>query len=359
MVLVGLGLVTVSFAFLLYRYPPRSWKHGLGFGALLWRGEISPVAVQDTQHQQKQDLLTTPPPEASEQNDSKHAEPASDEHLEDLQSTTPKASAQPFHNNTVIPQFSLDTTDHDGGNESHVREVDIRSRSEDLKAQDGGAKPAPSTTAPTLLAKSDRPSTTKPSTTLMPPPSVKPSALRPLPKLNGSLNPPPSSAAVLRGPPSLRSGGMNTNLAASTSTLPPSSRPSRKVVLEPGYSPLDWAHLVSKPPTPSFLRGNSVPGHLIKVKPSQLKEHHGRKGQDAWGTFQGKVYNLTPYLKFHPGGVGELMRGAGKLGDAERLFMEVHHWINWDGILGECLVGILVGESEGTDDRGNGLDDMD
>jgi cytochrome b involved in lipid metabolism len=35
----------------------------------------------------------------------------------------------------------------------------------------------------------------------------------------------------------------------------------------------------------------------------------------------GKVYNITPYLDFHPGGVPELMRGAGK--DGTQLFDEV------------------------------------
>ena len=35
----------------------------------------------------------------------------------------------------------------------------------------------------------------------------------------------------------------------------------------------------------------------------------------------GKVYNMTPYMKFHPGGVDELMRGAGK--DCTILFDEV------------------------------------
>ena len=35
----------------------------------------------------------------------------------------------------------------------------------------------------------------------------------------------------------------------------------------------------------------------------------------------GKVYNITPYLEFHPGGVSELMRGAGK--DSTDLFDEV------------------------------------
>ena len=37
--------------------------------------------------------------------------------------------------------------------------------------------------------------------------------------------------------------------------------------------------------------------------------------------FAGKVYNMTPYMKFHPGGVDELMRGAGK--DCTILFNEV------------------------------------
>ena len=55
---------------------------------------------------------------------------------------------------------------------------------------------------------------------------------------------------------------------------------------------------------------------------------------------------MTPYLDFHPGGKGELLRGAGKAGEAERLFGEVHPWVNWEGMLGECLVGIMVGEED-------------
>jgi len=38
----------------------------------------------------------------------------------------------------------------------------------------------------------------------------------------------------------------------------------------------------------------------------------------------GKVYNITQYVEFHPGGVSELMRGAGI--DCSDLFDEVHHW---------------------------------
>lgn len=54
------------------------------------------------------------------------------------------------------------------------------------------------------------------------------------------------------------------------------------------------------------------------------------------------------------------MRGAGR--DAAKLFMEVHPWVNWDAMLGDCVVGILVaeGEEQQSQDEGVGkLDEMD
>lgn len=65
---------------------------------------------------------------------------------------------------------------------------------------------------------------------------------------------------------------------------------------------------------------------------------------------------MTPYLDFHPGGVGEIMRAAGKEKDGERLFREVHPWVSWENMLGECLVGILVSENEGDGDK---MEEMD
>lgn len=44
------------------------------------------------------------------------------------------------------------------------------------------------------------------------------------------------------------------------------------------------------------------------------------------------------------------MRGAGKVGEAERLFLEVHPWVNWEGMLGKCLIGVLVEEPEKDED---------
>jgi cytochrome b involved in lipid metabolism len=54
------------------------------------------------------------------------------------------------------------------------------------------------------------------------------------------------------------------------------------------------------------------------------------------------VYNITPYLHFHPGGVKELMRVAGK--DGTELFMKTHAWVNAELMMEGCLIGFLVRE---------------
>jgi cytochrome b involved in lipid metabolism len=50
-----------------------------------------------------------------------------------------------------------------------------------------------------------------------------------------------------------------------------------------------------------------------------LKTHN--KKDDAWTAINGKIYNITPYLSFHPGGEKELMRVAGR--DGTKLFGEI------------------------------------
>ena len=64
---------------------------------------------------------------------------------------------------------------------------------------------------------------------------------------------------------------------------------------------------------------------------------------DTW-ILAGKVYNVTPYMDFHPGGWDELIKGAGR--DATDMFNDVHSWVNYESMLAACLVGKLV-------DRGN------
>jgi cytochrome b involved in lipid metabolism len=172
---------------------------------------------------------------------------------------------------------------------------------------------------------------------LMPPP--------PVPKVVPTRSTPQSSSTVRRVPqqgllpnrgPSSAISNTSTLLAPSTSLGVPAnpSKPRRKVILQPGHSPLDWANL-----TRSSANLSGVP-HFLRVSPSQLAHNNGRKGRPAWSLYQGKVYNITPYLPYHPGGEGELMRAAGK--SAEKLFMEIHPWVNFENMLGDCVVGFLV-----------------
>ncbi|KII90847.1 hypothetical protein PLICRDRAFT_39449 [Plicaturopsis crispa FD-325 SS-3] len=152
---------------------------------------------------------------------------------------------------------------------------------------------------------------------LMPPPPVPSLAVRR--PGTSSLAPPPSSSLA---PPS-------------TTVRPAKSSSKRaKVALAPGHGALDWANLKS---SGEDLRGVTS---LIRVPPSLLKRHNKRA--DAWSAFNGKVYNITPYLPFHPGGERELMRVAGR--DGSDLFAATHAWVNVDYMLDECLVGFLVPE---------------
>lgn len=52
-----------------------------------------------------------------------------------------------------------------------------------------------------------------------------------------------------------------------------------------------------------------------------------------------QVYNLTPYLKFHPGGVDVLRKVFGK--DGTKMFNKFHPWVNADALLQNCRIGIL------------------
>jgi cytochrome b involved in lipid metabolism len=293
-------------------------------GAKIQSEEQARNAAVEKNESQEEDsdikIQTSPPP----------LPPASPE-------TTPKAVPTANGNLPSIPSFTLNT----GEDEDSEDDMDNM--------------PPPSFPAMNSAQRASAPSTFRK------PPTLKPlngaptaSQLMPPPRLPQSLRTPPSAAATLRapngplptrGPPTV--GGLGVPQSSQVKT----PNPRQKVVLKPGHSPLDWASLQK-----SHTNLSGVDS-LVRVTPSMLKEKNGRKGKPAWSSYQGKVYNITPYLPFHPGGEGELRRVAGK--DGEKLFVEVHPWVNWDNMLDGCLVGIMVTENDARREVQSSLDDMD
>ena len=338
MALIGLSILVASLTFLAYRYPTMMWPKI----SSIWKGEDGKKVSQDD----NRDTNTMRHSSNALGSESSQIESLSSE--DESEQITPRAKVQVPANNDLIPSLSLEKiqeapieqkpSSNPLANSQLIQTNSIMNTpSKDLTYKDRSAMPPPP----------------RPSSLLIPPSTRQQTALlRPLPKTASYLGPPPSAALKLRTP------NPQSSSQLTTSTLPSSTRSSKKVILTPGHSPLDWAHLTTHPPTPTFLRGADLPPTLIRVTPSLLKQYNGRKGRDAWSTWQGRVYNVTPYLKYHPGGEGELLRGVGRVGEAEKLFIQTHAWVNWEAILGECLVGIMV--SEGTKVEADGrLDEMD
>lgn len=79
---------------------------------------------------------------------------------------------------------------------------------------------------------------------------------------------------------------------------------------------MDWIRLGS---SGKDLTGVGSAAGSLSITLTELKQHD--RVTDGWLAIRGKVYNVTEYMNFHPGGVEELMRGVGK--DATNLFDEV------------------------------------
>ncbi|KAF7159350.1 hypothetical protein CNMCM5623_004664 [Aspergillus felis] len=352
---VGVVTLLATACYLFYRYPPASWTQELPSAP----SPQPPGTISD-------EAETTNLP--SENNNLRRNELKGENADADDPQTTPKASATKAPA-LDVPTLHLasDQTDEATGPSKRNNEQQIRPGSAKSPLDSESITSSEIKMIPVVPPRQTGSSTSS----LMPPPppprlrpstlqnqqpqptsSLSPGRYLPRPSAGSALRPPPSAAASLRVPPGSRPTS-NNSLAPTKLTLKPSTT-AKKAILEPGYSPLDWAALTAKPN--NNLRGANLPPTLIRVSPSMLKAQNGRKGCDAWTSYQGKVYNITPYLPFHPGGKGELLRGAGK--DSGKLFMEIHPWVNWDAILGECLVGILVSENE-ANANDSSLDAMD
>lgn len=136
------------------------------------------------------------------------------------------------------------------------------------------------------------------------------------------------SAGNSLSPPSNNGAKADDSKESSSGNATGSGR--TKVALKPGHSLMDWVRLCK---SSKDMAGTG--GKLLTITPQELAKHY--EPEDCWCVIRGRVYNITPYLNFHPGGVDMLLQGGGI--DATELFDEHHAWVNFESMLEKCLVG--------------------
>lgn len=120
-----------------------------------------------------------------------------------------------------------------------------------------------------------------------------------------------------------------------TDSLPKITRADKvreKTMVKPGFHLSDWMRL----------SGALGTKQLRKIGMKELKEHNSQ--YDCWTAYKGKVYDVTQYLAYHPGGLQKLMLGAGK--DCTALYNKYHSWVNAETMLAKCMIGILVDDDD-------------
>lgn len=108
---------------------------------------------------------------------------------------------------------------------------------------------------------------------------------------------------------------------------PPPSRARNKMGKAPlakGFGLHDWALLTKQAKDLAQRKGAPL---RQKIPLSELAQHN--QVYDGWCALKGKVYNIGPYLPYHPGGERIMHKVLGK--DASQLFDKYHPWVNIDG----------------------------
>lgn len=156
----------------------------------------------------------------------------------------------------------------------------------------------------------------------------------------------PSKECDGNGNPLLK-GAMVVDLSSQTNkgdgrkvqggTVPTSGRNTvaGRNTFEKGFSQLAWVRKTQDDSIDlSGLHGRK-PRNDITLE--EVAKHNSCA--DGWTILRGRVYNLSPYMKYHPGGEMILKPVLGK--DCTKLFNEYHAWVNAEFLLKKCFIGVL------------------
>jgi hypothetical protein len=116
-----------------------------------------------------------------------------------------------------------------------------------------------------------------------------------------SSTPPQETAADAHASSALEAVGKGQKVPPPSDQMRVSGTGRRKVALPPGRSQLDWIRNSRALMLPSPRRYTL----------GEVRTH--RQRGDAWTVVRGMVFNITPYLEYHPGGLDMIMAGAGKV----------------------------------------------
>ena len=139
----------------------------------------------------------------------------------------------------------------------------------------------------------------------------------------------------------------DTTLPIKKKTNPRRNRGGPEGRVRPGFGLHDWINLTRHAKDLAQRKGASI---RRDIPASEVKTHN--KPHDGWIILRGKVYNISPYLAYHPGGADIIEKCLGR--DATVLFDKYHRWVNLDGLVGCLLLGYLKVEKRKADDDSGG-----
>eukprot|EP00742_Colponemidia_sp_Colp-10_P004155 GILJ01004434.1.p1 GENE.GILJ01004434.1~~GILJ01004434.1.p1 ORF type:complete len:205 (+),score=26.80 GILJ01004434.1:41-655(+) len=125
----------------------------------------------------------------------------------------------------------------------------------------------------------------------------------------------------------------SASLAPPTEHLPAGTS-RKKVAVADGKSQSDWIRMMEHNRNPVGMLGMPLQ-HFTMEQVAEHNEEH-----DAWTVLNGRVYDITSYIPYHPGGIPKIKLAMGK--DCTKLFNAYHPWVNSEILIGKLLIGMLA-----------------
>ena len=98
-------------------------------------------------------------------------------------------------------------------------------------------------------------------------------------------------------------------------------------------SPFEYMKFLNENKDPLGLKGKDLPAYTL----DEIAQHN--QPPSIWTIYEGKVYDITMYRDYHPGGEDILKSTYGK--DCTELFKKFHGYINIDNLLKPFQIGTV------------------